>query len=93
MLSSFKKQARLFLRLIGGILCLCGFLIILIQLLGYLFNAKWLPLSLMAFLLLISHGSWLGSDEFLAHLPVSIVLLIIGLGAWIVGSTGPNRSH
>lgn len=93
MLSSFKKQALLLLRSIGSLLCLCGFLIVLIQLLGYLFNAKWLPFSLMAFLLLIPHGSWLGGDEFLAHLPASIVLLIAGLAAWIVGSTWSNRSH
>jgi hypothetical protein len=91
LLSSLKKQALLLLRLIGGLLCLCGFLIILIQLLGYLFNAKWLPLSLMALLLLIPHASWLEADEILAHLPASTILLIIGLALWIVGSAWSDK--
>ncbi|MER8408138.1 hypothetical protein NKH16_26295 [Mesorhizobium sp. M1307] len=57
LLSSFKEQAFLLLRFIGRLLCLFAFLIILIQLMSYLFNAEWLPLSLMAFLLLIPHAS------------------------------------
>ncbi|MER9473837.1 hypothetical protein [Mesorhizobium sp. M0520] len=93
LLSSFKEQAFLLLRFIGRLLCLFAFLIILIQLMSYLFNAEWLPLSLMAFLLLIPDASRLGADETLAHIPAPIVLLIIGLAAWIVGSARSNRSH
>ncbi|PBB83998.1 MULTISPECIES: hypothetical protein [unclassified Mesorhizobium] len=47
------------------------------ELMSYLFNAEWLPLSLMAFHALMA----------------SIVLLIIGLAAWIVGYAWSNRSH